>query len=70
METNLDDVMQIENIFVNVSKGELAKHQDLQKSFGTTETDVIVKEVIPIASSSHWIKQTTDCVRTNLLTRS
>ncbi|THH32618.1 hypothetical protein EUX98_g1588 [Antrodiella citrinella] len=46
VETNLDDVMQIENIFVNVSKGELAKHQDLQKSFGTTETDVIVKEIL------------------------
>ena len=45
VETNLDDVMQIENVFVNVSKGELAKHQDLQKAFGTTDTDVIVREV-------------------------
>lgn len=37
--------MQIANIFMNVSKGELAKHGDLQKAFGTTDTDVIVKEV-------------------------
>ncbi|KAI0079045.1 Shwachman-Bodian-diamond syndrome protein [Panus rudis PR-1116 ss-1] len=46
IETNLDDVLQIANVFVNVSKGELAKHQDLQKSFGTTDTDTIVKEIL------------------------
>ena len=45
VETNLDDVLQIANVFVNVSKGEMAKHQDLQKSFGTTDQDDIVKEV-------------------------
>jgi ribosome maturation protein SDO1 len=45
VETNLDDVLQIANVFVNVSKGEMAKHQDLQKAFGTTDTDEIVKEV-------------------------
>ena len=47
VETNLDDVLQIANVFVNVSKGEMAKHQDLQKAFGTTDTDEIVKEVRP-----------------------
>ncbi|KAI0089773.1 SBDS protein C-terminal domain-containing protein [Irpex rosettiformis] len=46
VETNIDDVLQIANVFVNVSKGELAKHQDLQKSFGTTEQDEIVKEIL------------------------
>ncbi|KAH8101580.1 Shwachman-Bodian-diamond syndrome protein [Cristinia sonorae] len=46
VETSLDDVMQIANVFINVSKGELAKHQDLQKAFGTTDTDVIVKEIL------------------------
>ena len=45
VETNLDDVLQISNVFVNVSKGEMAKHQDLQKAFGTSDTDEIVKEV-------------------------
>jgi ribosome maturation protein Sdo1 len=44
-ETNLDDVLQIENVFVNVSKGEVAKAGDLQKAFGTTEISGIVKEV-------------------------
>ena len=45
VEKNLDDVLQISNIFVNVSKGELAKHQDLQKAFGKASQDDIVKEV-------------------------
>lgn len=45
METNLDDVLQISNVFVNVSKGEVAKSQDLQKAFGTVERDDVVKEV-------------------------
>ncbi|KAK7688226.1 hypothetical protein QCA50_008596 [Cerrena zonata] len=46
VEKNLDDVLQIANIFVNVSKGELAKHQDLQKAFGKADQDDIVKEIL------------------------
>ncbi|KAJ3476180.1 hypothetical protein NLI96_g11341 [Meripilus lineatus] len=46
VETNIDDVLQIANVFVNVSKGELAKHQDLQKAFGKTDTNEIVKEIL------------------------
>ncbi|KAI0735915.1 Shwachman-Bodian-diamond syndrome protein [Earliella scabrosa] len=46
VETNIDDVLQIASVFVNVSKGELAKSQDLQKSFGTTDRDTIVKEIL------------------------
>jgi hypothetical protein len=44
-ETNLDDVMQINNVFVNVSKGEVAKSEDLQKAFGSSNVTEIVKEV-------------------------
>lgn len=44
-ETNLDDVLQINNVFVNVSKGEVAKHGDLQKAFGKIELSDVVKEV-------------------------
>lgn len=44
-ETNLDDVLQISNVFVNVSKGEVAKHGDLKKAFGTVEVSEIVAEV-------------------------
>lgn len=44
-ETNLDDVLQISNVFVNVSKGEVAKSGDLKKAFGITDVPEIVKEV-------------------------
>jgi len=46
VETNLDDVLQISNVFVNVSKGEVAKHGDLQKAFGKAAVDDIVKEIL------------------------
>ena len=38
-------MMQINNVFVNVSKGEVAKSEDLQKAFGSTKVTDIVKEV-------------------------
>ena len=48
-ESNIDDVLQISNIFVNVSKGEVAKANDLEKAFGTSNTNDIVKEVRRLA---------------------
>lgn len=45
VETDLDDVLQISNVFTNVSKGEVAKANDLQKSFGTSDVHAVVKEV-------------------------
>ena len=51
-ETNLDDVLQISNVFVNVSKGEVAKHADLQKAFGTSNVNDVIKEVCTALS---WI---------------
>ena len=44
-EKNVDDVLQISNVFVNVSKGEVAKSQELRKAFGRDDMDAIVKEV-------------------------
>jgi ribosome maturation protein Sdo1 len=44
-ESDIDDVLQISNIFVNVSKGEVAKTNDLQKAFNTVEIGQIVREV-------------------------
>jgi len=46
VETNLDDVLQISNVFVNVSKGEVAKHGDLNKAFGKTDINDIVKDIL------------------------
>jgi len=42
--------MQISNVFMNVSKGEVAKSGDLQKAFGKTDVAEIVKEVGDILS--------------------
>lgn len=49
-ETDLDDVLQINNVFTNVSKGEVAKHDDLRKAFGEMDTDDIVKDVCDSAT--------------------
>ncbi|KAG5646868.1 hypothetical protein DXG03_001944 [Asterophora parasitica] len=46
VETNLDDVLQISNVFVNVSKGEVAKAGDLQKAFSTSDVHSVVKEIL------------------------
>ena len=43
-ETDIDDVLQINNVFVNVSKGEVARTEDLKKAFGKANTDAIVRE--------------------------
>ncbi len=44
-EKDLDEVLQISNVFVNVSKGEVAKSGDLKKSFGTDDRNTIAREV-------------------------
>lgn len=44
-EKDLDEVVQIENVFLNVSKGQVAPQEDLQKAFGTTEREKITLEV-------------------------
>lgn len=52
-ETDLDDVLQINNVFTNVSKGEVAKHDDLRKAFGEMDINDIVKEVRDSATRTH-----------------
>ena len=44
-ETDIDDVVQVNNVFVNVSKGEVAKTEDLKKAFGKADREAIVREV-------------------------
>jgi len=39
-------VLQISSIFMNVSKGELAKTGELKKAFGKTDTQEIAKEIL------------------------
>lgn len=42
-------MLQIENVFVNVSKGEVAKSNDIKKAFGTEDVHDVVKEVCLIS---------------------
>eukprot|EP00347_Sterkiella_histriomuscorum_P002246 403368911 len=45
-ESNLSEVLQIDQIFTNVSKGEVAKQKDLQAVFGKMTQDEIVIEIL------------------------
>lgn len=46
VETDLGEVLQIDSIFANVSKGMLAAAKDLQDVFGTTDHRTICKEIL------------------------
>ncbi|KAK9474348.1 SBDS protein C-terminal domain-containing protein [Dipodascopsis tothii] len=46
VETDLDEVLQIPSVFLNVSKGQVAPAEDLKASFGTTETEKIILEIL------------------------
>jgi len=47
VEKDLDNVLQIPNVFLSVSKGQAAPHQDLANSFGAkTSVDDIILEIL------------------------
>lgn len=47
IETDLDNVLQIPNVFLNVSKGQTAPKEDLEKAFGKNKTtDDIILEIL------------------------
>lgn len=46
VEKDLDNVVQTESIFINVSKGQLAKQDDLLKAFKTADQAVILQEIL------------------------
>ncbi|KAF8679965.1 A Receptor for Ubiquitination Targets [Rhizoctonia solani] len=46
VETDLDEVLQINNVFTNVSKGQASNSDELQKAFGKTDVSEIVKEIL------------------------
>ena len=46
IETDIDEVLQINNVFLNVSKGQAANTDDLQKCFNSTDRDAIVREIL------------------------
>lgn len=46
IEKDLDEVLQIPQVFTNVSKGQVANNDDLKASFGTTHQDTIILEIL------------------------
>ena len=46
VEKDLDEVVQIENVFLNVSKGQVASKDDLQKAFGTSDVTEVLLEIL------------------------
>mmetsp|Transcript_125884 Transcript_125884/g.350746 ORF Transcript_125884/g.350746 Transcript_125884/m.350746 type:complete len:345 (+) Transcript_125884:67-1101(+) len=46
IEKDLSEVIQIDTIFTNVSKGVVANEKDLQKVFGTTENEDICRRIL------------------------
>ncbi|GME83729.1 unnamed protein product [Ambrosiozyma monospora] len=46
VEKDLDEVLQIPQVFLNVSKGQVAPTEELKKAFGTTDIDTIVMEIL------------------------
>lgn len=50
-EKDLDEVLQTHSVFVNVSKGQVAKKEDLTKAFGTEDLTEICKQVTRLISN-------------------
>ena len=46
VETDLGEVLQIDTVFANVSKGLLASSKDLQDAFGTTDQRTVCREIL------------------------
>ncbi|KAI7823670.1 putative Shwachman-Bodian-diamond syndrome protein [Kickxella alabastrina] len=46
VETDLDEVLQIDQVFTNVSKGSLASKEDLKLCFNTENLHDIIKEIL------------------------
>ena len=44
-EKDLDEVLQTNQVFTNVSKGQLAKKEDLNKAYGTDDPTKVCIEV-------------------------
>lgn len=46
LETDIDEVLQSHTVFLNVSKGQVAKKEELVKAFGTDNTTDICKAIL------------------------
>jgi ribosome maturation protein SDO1 len=46
VERDLDQVLQVHAVFINVSKGQLARNEDLLQAFKTQDTEKIILEIL------------------------
>lgn len=46
LETDIGEVLQIDTVFTNVSKGNLASSKDLLEAFGTSDAREVCKEIL------------------------
>jgi ribosome maturation protein SDO1 len=46
VEKDIDEVLQSKTVFANVSKGQVAKRDDLEKAFGKTDQAEICKDIL------------------------
>ena len=59
-EKDIDEVLQTHTVFVNVSKGQVAKKEDLVRAFGTdSQTDVCLQVSVKTYTFSGNLKYTT-----------
>jgi len=60
IETDLDEVLQANAVFTNVSQGVFAKNKDLQKAFKTTDQDKIARLILEQGELQEGAKERTD----------
>ncbi|WWD20003.1 SBDS family rRNA metabolism protein [Kwoniella shandongensis] len=46
VETDLSEILQIEQVFTNVPKGQVAKKEDWQKCFATDDINKVIEEIL------------------------
>ena len=56
-EKDIDEVLQINNVFANVSKGEVSSAEDLKKAFGKAQVSTVVQEVTIPPLHRVWLNQ-------------
>lgn len=55
-ETDLSEVLQIEQVFTNVTKGQVAKKEDWVKSFAMDDMSKVIEEVSPrVTPTAHTL---------------
>lgn len=46
VEKDLDEVLQVPQVFINVSKGQVASNEELQTAFGTVDHDEVIQQIL------------------------